>query len=271
MMRPALVLLALVPVLLGCGSDTAAPRTGGDPTPDDAGSGAVSGDYVVEGLPAPFAEGDLLRVTFGDGALSFQATCNTFSGTAAWEAGGVLRVSGLGGTEMGCPGAGHEQDQWLVDFFTAAPEVSVDGTDVRVATADTEIWLVPADEVAPGPGADADLVGTRWQLRGIEETDVDAVSMMMVTRTRRPVLLTVGKESIGFDTTCNTGGGDVRVVGDRLRLRNVVTTLRACLDERGEIEQGVMSVLGEQWVDWEIAGRELRLTVGDTALVYRAG
>lgn len=270
MMRRSL-LLAPLPclVLVGCGAGTAGPGGPAGAPGEPASSGtAIGGEYVADGLPEPFGEGDSLRVTFRDGEISFRATCNTFSGRASWG-GGSLEVDQLGGTEMGCPGRGHDQDEWLVDLFTSSAEIDIHGTDVRLASGDTEIWLVPADEVAPGPGPDASLVSTRWRLTGIQRTDGDAVSMTMA-RLTHPALLTIEQGSIGFDTTCNTGGGNVRVVRDRLRLGQVSTTLIACLDERGEIERSMMQVLGKTWVDWSIDGNELRLTHGATALVYRA-
>src|SRR5688500_5920022 len=103
--------LALILALAAaCGSETATPGDGGgDPTPDQG----IGGDYVSDGLPAPFGEGDVLRLSLADGTISFQATCNTMSGNATWD-GGPLVVTNVGGTEMGCPGAGFEQDEWLV-------------------------------------------------------------------------------------------------------------------------------------------------------------
>ncbi len=164
-------------LLAACGTDSAGSSRGGRaPT-----EGPAAGDYVADGLPAPFEAGDTLRVTLGDGEISFQATCNTTSGLIDWDD-GVLRASSLGSTEMGCPGPGSEQDEWLVDFFTASPAFQVDGMDVRLATDADEIWLVPADEVDPGLNPDTALQGTYWRLTGIEQTDGDSIGMMVVPR-----------------------------------------------------------------------------------------
>ena len=258
--------LVLVPVLVGCGSETAAPPAADGPSGSSSPAG-ITGEYVADALPPPFDSGDVLRLTFGDGRIDFSVGCNGFGGDATWE-GGTLQVGGLSATEMGCEGDGNAEEEWLADFLSSSPSVSVDGTDVRLADDGSEIWLVPADEVAPEPGPDFDLVGTRWRLVGIEETDGDSASMTVVDPHR--ALLTIDDGAISFDTTCNTGGGSVKVVGERLRVRNVFATLIGCLDARGEIEQRVMRVLGRTWVDWSITGEELRLTAGRTSLVYRA-
>ena len=260
-MNSRLALLAALPLLAACGTGTETPPQG-TPAPAD---GPV-GDYVAEALPAPFVDGDTLRVTFRDGEISFQATCNTMSGLADWDD-GVLRVSSVGGTEMGCPGAGFEQDEWLVDFFTSSPDLTVDGNDVRLANDDDEIWLVPADEVPPGPAAA--LEGTDWRLTGIEETDGDSIGMTGVPR-RLGARLEIDGDRIVFDTGCNGGGGHVSVRDDRLRLRRVAIELRGCPGLRQQLEGAQVPVLMAKRVDWSIDGRELRLTRGSTSLLYRA-
>ena len=263
-MTRLLAVLAALPLLAACGADAAAPPRG---APAPAGGPAV-GDYVADGLPAPFEEGDALRVTFRDGEISFQATCNTMSGRAAWDD-GVLVVSNLGGTEMGCMGAGFDQDEWLVDFFTSSPDVLVDGTDVRLATDDDEIWLVPADELAPDPGPDTALEGTDWRLTGVEEADGDSVGMLGVPG-RLGAHLTIRGRELTFGTGCNSGGGTVTVHGDRLTLRGVGITLKGCHGIRGEIEGAQLPVLMATRLDWSITGQDLRLTRGGTSLLYRA-
>lgn len=262
MTRRLLTALAALPLLVACGAETASPTP---PALDD--SEEPSGDYVADDLPDPFDEGDSLRVTFREGEISFQATCNTMSGQAEWDD-GVLRVSNVGGTEMGCPGAGFEQDEWLVDFFTSSPELTVDGTDVRLATDDAEIWLVPADEVAPD-GPDVALEGTRWELTGIEETDGDSIGMMGVPQRLGAYLMISGGE-LTFDTGCNSGGGDVTVRGDQLELRGVGITLVGCNGISGEVESGQLPVLMAGTVGWSIHGQELRLTRGGNSLLYTA-
>lgn len=262
MTRRLLAALVVLTLLTACGSEAAAPTS----ARPDAGP---RGDYVADGLPDPFEEGDSLRVTFGDGEISFQATCNTMSGPAELE-NDVLVVSSVGGTEMGCPGAGFEQDEWLIDFFTSSPEVTVDGTDVRLTTDDNEIWMLPADEVDPDPGPDAALEGTDWRLTGLEETDGDSVGMTGVSR-RLKARFEITGPSVTLALGCNSGEGRVEVRGDELRLRNVLLTVLGCLGLRREIEDDVTQVLLRRgWVDWAITGDQLRLTRGDTTLLYRA-
>ena len=56
-------LALLLPLLAACGSETATP--GDDiPAPDQG----IGGDYVSNGLPAPFTDGDVMRLTLADGS-----------------------------------------------------------------------------------------------------------------------------------------------------------------------------------------------------------
>ncbi len=248
-----------------CGSDTAAPGDG-----EPALAEGIGGDYVSDVLPAPFGEGDVLRLSLAEGTISFQATCNTMSGNATWDD-GALVVTNVGGTEMGCPGVGFEQDEWLVDFFTSEPAIRLDGDDVAVTRGADEIWFVPASEGGSGAGPDVPLDGTVWTLTGIEETDGDSVGIMGVPARLRvdPVLRIEGRE-ITFSDGCNEAGGGVHVGQDALRLRHLWTTLVACLGQASEVAAGVSEVLREGEVAWSISGTQLRLAKGTHALVYEA-
>lgn len=262
-MRNLLLLLLLLP-LAACGSAGPGSSDGAsDPGPTTA---LPTGELVTESLPAPFGPTDRARVSFGDGQVSFSATCNTMSGSAR-VVDGVLEVGQVGGTEMGCPGPGHEQDQWLVDFFTGGPSVEILDTGLTLTSGGTTLRLLPPD-AAPDPGPAAPLEGTRWRLSGIEETEGDTVSMRPVGRVR--AVLGIERGAVTFTTGCNGGGGDVTVEDGVLRLSEVITTLRACEDERGEVERAVMAVLGRDRVTWSVAGDRLRLSAGDVALLYDA-
>ncbi len=257
-MRSLVAPLFLLPLLVGCGSAAAPPVADGP---------ALAGDYVADGLPAPYAEGDALRVTFQDGEVSFSATCNQMSGTADWSD-RRLDVSSVGGTEMGCPGRGAAQDEWLVDFFTSQPSLTVDGTDVRLASGDVEIWLVPAGELAPDPGPDVALEGTRWQLTGIEEQDGDSVGMLVIPP-GVDAWVEVADGRLSFRAGCNAGGGPVAVEGDRLVMGDIAIELMGCRGAEAEIENRSVRVLMGDAAGWVVSGDVLRLTRSDTTLVYR--
>ena len=132
-------LLLVLVVLLACGA--CGDRTDEGRAADRAAERPPPGDYVADVLPPPYAAGDRLRLTVRKHEVSAQATCNTFSGRADWGD-GVLEASRLGGTEIGCMGDGHAEDEWLVDFLTSSPEVTVVDGGLLLTGDRAEIRLV---------------------------------------------------------------------------------------------------------------------------------
>lgn len=264
MIRRVVGLALLLPVLAACGDQRA-----GTVDAVEAPEQGIGGDYVSNGLPSPFRDGDVMRLTLDDGSISFQATCNIMSGNATWD-NGVLRVDSIGGTEMGCPGAGFDQDAWLVDFFSSEPAVAQDGDDVSITRGDDTIWFVPAEEGGAGADPAVPLDGTAWTLTGIEETNGDSVGIMGVPG-KVEATLTIEGQRMLVRTGCNRGSADVLVGDDRLDLEPLALTKMACAGVAGEVERGVLQVLDGSPLTWRINGTRLRLENGDHALVYDAG
>jgi heat shock protein HslJ len=258
-MTPRLTLPALLAcaglLLLGCG-DGAEPPTRAD-------DGGIGGEYLSDGLPQPpFPDGsEPIRLTLAEGTISFTSSCNHFSGNATWDD-GVLRVSGLGGTEMGCPGQRQAQDDWMIDFFGAEPSLHLDGTDVRFSSADVDVWFVPLSETQQGEDGDADdLLGTDWTLTSVAEYDGDDGSVSSLPEGTQAVLRLEDDEVV-FSTGCNSGSGPAVVEGDTIRFGDLAMTLRGCDRASGELESSVLTVL-QGTVGWSITGDELRLRSAD--------
>ena len=255
--RVALAVLGLVlsAALAGCGEITSVAQ---GPV------AGLDGEYVSDGAPdPPFADGsEPIRLTLRDGQISFTATCNHFSGQATWDD-GVLRTSAVGGTEMGCLGAGHEQDEWMVEFFGSSPELELDGTDLAVTSESAEVWFVPEEEVSSGQVGDVDdLTGPTWQLDSIGERDGDSVGMMVVPR-RVDSRIRFSDGEVRFWAGCNQGGGPVTIEEGRIVFgRGVELTAMLCRDVRDDVERSVMRVL-EGTVSWSISADELRLVTSD--------
>lgn len=253
MTRHLLTVFVALPLLVACGSEAAAPGAGDAP----------KGDYLSDGLPDPFGEGDSLRVTFGDGEISFQATCNTMSGTAELED-DVLVVSSVGGTEMGCPGAGHEQDEWLVDFFTSRPAIERldSGFELR-GEAGTVRFLRPE-----AVDQDVRLQSVLWELTGIEQIADDAVSMTPVRAGSSASLDVTGNRFV-LETGCNTASATVVWGEADVEITEMLVTQRGCPADRIDQERLQLAALDGD-LTWSVDGDQLRLGNGRTTLLYRA-
>jgi heat shock protein HslJ len=85
------------------------------------------------------AEGTVLSLTFGRGALSATAGCNTLRGRYAIEDGrltvGQLRID----KPKPCPSTVSEETSWLSDFLGSRPTLTRDGHRLTLATGTTTI------------------------------------------------------------------------------------------------------------------------------------
>lgn len=116
------LLLGGVVTLAGCGSSTETDGGGAAPL-DLAGRSFTSTEVTGRTL----VTGTTITLTFEDNQISAQAGCNTIFGGATWE-GGVLAVEGpLATTQIGCERGLAAQDEWLTEFLTSQPTVSLDG------------------------------------------------------------------------------------------------------------------------------------------------
>lgn len=250
-------LVLLSPMLAGCGEDSVQAFR-------DPGADPLAGEYVSDGPVRLFPDGsEPIRLTLIDGEISFAAGCNRFSGKATWDD-GVLRTSGLGGTEMGCLDNGLAQDQWMVEFFGSSPTLELDGSDLALGSGKDRVWFVPADEVPSGElGGEDDLLGTRWRLTGIGEHDGDSIGMMVIPDDVTATIRFEGDE-FSLDTGCNTGGGPAAIGADTIRLGELEQTTALCPGPQADVERGVARVLqGKTTVSWSISGDELRLRSSD--------
>lgn len=259
MIRPLLATLLTLLLLAACGGEEPYPidRPGPQQLP--------VGELVAVDLPPPFDEGDQLRASFEDGEVSFQATCNTMSGTVALD-GDALVVDSLGGTEMGCPGAGFEQDEWLVDFFTSRPTLGTPDVGFSLQSELADLVLLPP-EAAPGAD-DLPLERTDWRLTGIEEADGDSVAMTGVPD-GLGARFRIADGELRFSTGCNRGSGEVSIVADTLRIRRGLVSQVGC-GVGAEFEGRQLEVLLQPRLHWVVDTDTLRLTRGDTTLLYSA-
>lgn len=118
--------------LAGCGSSTEADGSGAEPL-DLAGRSFTSTEVAGRTL----VTGTTVTLTFEDNQVSAQAGCNTIFGAATWEDGVLTAEGPLGMTQMGCEKGLAAQDEWLSEFLTSTPALSLDG-DTLVVGDDTE-------------------------------------------------------------------------------------------------------------------------------------
>jgi heat shock protein HslJ len=268
-----LLAAALLGSLAACGSDDDTGDSDGGASPDDPSAAAappgvadrdwVSTSVTEQGSERPLVSDTRIALSFDDGQVQASAGCNSLFGAARWD-GSTLVVSGMGGTEMGCPPDLMEQDSWLVGLLTSSPDVVVSGDQLTLTSGDTVVTFLDREVAIP----DAELEGTTWVLDGIGTGGDDDGAVSSVPAGVRSTL-TIKNGKLGVEPGCNTGGGSVDVTDDSLVIGPIFTTKKYCGGARMQVEQTVLGVLvGE--VDYEIDESTLTLEKDDTVLFYRA-
>lgn len=271
-MKRTLIVVCLVLVLAGCGSDEE-PVTAAD-EPREPAVILDPGEYrsaevTEDGTARAMVDDAVIALRFTDGQLSATAGCNHLGATYSVED-GVLRLDELSSTDMGCDPERHQQDEWLADFLAAAPTVETSEDGFTLAGGRTSIRFVDLEFVEP----DADLVGTTWTEAGFVDGET-AMSMEPPRDGRRGTLRFEESGFVsGFDGCNRFGHGQgaapdgsatdlgltYEAVDDSIVFEGaVVGTMVRCDGEYAERFHAVL----DGTITWEIEGSTLTLVAAD--------
>jgi heat shock protein HslJ len=240
----------LLLVLAGCGARPAEP---GAPVEDALrGQTFLSGEVTEKGKPHALVTGTQVSLAFtGDNRLVATAGCNTMSGPVRTDHGRLDVGDGLGTTEMGCDPKRLAQDQWLAHVLGDRPAWQLDGPNLTLRTADTELVLTDREVAEP----DLSLVDTKW----VVDTLVDGQSASSAPAGVTATLVFREKEVEIFDG-CNSGSAGYTMTGDTIRFDDPVLTKKACVpDIMASLEAAVLAVVDGE-VTFDIDADRLTLT-----------
>jgi heat shock protein HslJ len=234
-----LLVLPLAALTIGaCGQAPDEARTNGTVTDEPWGRAFLSTGVTEDGNPRPLVEGTQIRLNFNEDGTGFGATagCNSMGGTARIED-GQLVVGDLATTEMGCDEARHAQDEWLADFLTGRPAMTLTGPDMVLSGGGTEVRLSDREVADP----DRPLRGTKWVVDGV--VSGDAASSVPQGAEAFIVFSETEEDAFGGNTGCNGMGGKAVVADTTIEFSEVITTKMFCDDDRGDLERAVIEVL----------------------------
>jgi heat shock protein HslJ len=261
MRRSIAILGVLLALTAACADDDEAVDAGGragDAAGDTIPDLEEPGDYVADeirqgGSPYPLVAGTEITIRFADGEVAASAGCNSIGGTYTLD-GDILRVSAVSMTEMGCDGPRHDQDQWLIGFLSAAPQVA-GGTDgIVLATDAATMRLVDRSIARPA----AELVGTTWVVTGF--IDGDTASSTATDDGGSSTLVFGADGRVQGDDGCNDFGAVYEVDGDVVRIGAPESTQAGCEDEE---RAASIRVVLDTTVTYEIDSRNMTLVAPD--------
>lgn len=258
-LRTLLLVLVLVAVLGGCGSEddstSGTPATAGDLDGSSYLSTDVSGRELVAGT--------VVRLAFEDGVMSASAGCNTMFGAYDVSGGTLAWTDEPASTSMGCLEPEAEQDAWLTALLRDGATARLDGGGLRLSRDDVTLTLAPTTDVDLQTA-----LGRSWTV--LATVDGDTVTPVP-DGVRRP-RLSVGSDGLSsLETGCNNGRTTVRVAEGAITFGHAAITRQACSEPAAGLEQHVLAVLDGRSDQVTFDGSVLVVTKGDRGLVIEVG
>ncbi len=189
--------------------------------------------------------------------------CNRMFGTVALKD-SKIQFRNIGSTKMKC--VIEDGDVAETAFLAAlknAASYSKNGNELKI-TDDTGRTILEFKRLVKLPPVDADeqpnvLEGRKWML--------ESTSSFKSIVGEAFVRFDAKKKSVGGNSGCNVFGGDYSQDGNKIKIGDVISTMRACIeDDRSSIERELFE--GLRTVDrYEIRGGKLFLYKGRSLLL----
>lgn len=153
------------------------------------------------------------RVTNSKAMIEININRTRFTGNT-----GCNRMFGsvsVNGRQIGDTLELYRRNQLVMKFTAIAKEYTDSGDSSRIRLEDRK-WMI-------------EQIGTRVNIKALPEAFV---------------VFDEKKHSAGGNSSCNVFGGSYTTTGDRLRITNVISTMRACIeDELMQVERGFLDGL----------------------------
>ena len=259
-MLRSFLLGSLVLLVVACGD---AGQTTGLGATAAAGPVDASGDWILTagtaiGQPIPIVEGSRITLTIEGTSVGGQSACNQYFGELT-VVDGIVRVGGLGGTEMACAEPVMASESAYLTALGAVSGARMDGATLVLLGPGVELRYEP---LAPPPTAE--LIDTTWILDSLVQGDAVASTI------GEPAMLRLNADgSLEGSTGCRELTGRYVVRADEI----VFTEFGAegeCAGGPADQDTHVVDVLGDGFTA-TVDGQQLTLTgKGGRGLIYGA-
>jgi heat shock protein HslJ len=203
------------------------------------------------------ASGTIIRLAFTTTEFSFNANCNSHSG-AYTIAAGTLRVRGMSSTLMACAEDRMAQDDWLLDFFSSGPRITLDENKLTVT--DGKATLIFLDRKVADP--DRQLSGPVWTIDTFRTAD-----MAMATSQLHATLAFTPDGTWRVDTGCNVGTGSYTASATQLTLsRTVFSTSTCSSQDTNSLVDHIAAVLADGTATYSIDATRLTIERGNRGI-----
>jgi heat shock protein HslJ len=225
-----------------------------------AGGGDLTGKVwaLTELAGKPPAAGVGISAEFGsDGKVSGSAGCNRYSGTYTVSGNSITISSSMATTMMMCDEAIMEQESAYLKALGEAKTYAVKGDQLTLTGADkTSLAIYKAQS--------QDLSGTSWEVTGYNNGKQAVIGTLAGTN----LTADFGKDgNLSGNAGCNTYSGAYKVNGDQITIGPLVSTMMACSEPEGVMEQETQYLAALQSAaTYQIEGNVLQLRTKEDAL-----
>jgi heat shock protein HslJ len=178
--------------------------------------------------------------------------------------GGVLHISGLSTTEMGCDAALHAQDDWFANLLWSSPTIALNEPELTLQSTNVSITFLDRELASP----DLPLVGTQWVLNAVGDGQTVGSGIGYDQAT----LSFDDAGNVSVFTACQTGTGRYAADASTITFEGLSYDGASCSDPLlDRVSQTVVSVLDGSPVTYSIEERTLSIERGVNALYFAAG
>lgn len=208
-----------------------------------------------------------LEIDDSEKRFTGNAGCNRMFGSVS-VSGKNINFSGVGATKMFCSERGVMKLE--ADFTRALERVTRferNGNNLSLYARNRLILKFKGtlQKTDQNDNANIKLEDKKWVLESIKNRSLPEIETSPFINFDRQ------KKSAGGNTGCNVFGGSYTINGETIRIFDIISTMRACIeDERMEVEREFKNAL-ENANRYEISGRKLHLYRNKTLLLtFRA-
>ena len=252
-----LLVAALLLTACGAGPGSATPLPTEPAVPVDASGSWVLTSGSAGGRQIPIVAGTQITLTIEGQSVGGRSACNQYFGELTLID-GVVRIGGLGGTEMGCDEPVMASEAAYLGALAAVTGARMDGEALVLLGPDVELRF---DRLEAPPTAD--IVGTDWVLEALVQGDAVASTI------GEPATLVLHDDgTLEGSTGCRTLAGRYVVRADEIEFTEFAAE-GECAGGPADQDSHIVDVLGDGFRA-AVDGEQLTLTSdGARGLIYR--
>jgi heat shock protein HslJ len=206
----------------------------------------------------PLVAGSSITAEFtADGQVSGSAGCNRYSGGYTVSGNKIAFSSTMASTRMMCEQAVMDQESAYFKALNDAKTYTASGDQLTLAGADKTT-------LAEYKAQSQDLAGSSWDVIAYNNGKQAVTSVMAGTA----LTADFGKDgTLSGNSGCNTYSGSYKVDGAKISIGPLASTMKACGDPAGVMEQEALFLAALQSAaTYKMEGDALELRTADGAL-----